>query len=317
METRPLDPSSAAELDAVLALFRMVFRREMSEAFYKWRFLENPFGPPMVSLLWDGSKLAGHYAVSPAQSRIGDSVVLTAQSMTTMTHPDYRGRNVFTQLATDLYGRMAEMGVAAVWGFPNTQSHYGFVHRLGWSDIGVIITMSRQASDTSAGAPRLSPFLASDARISELFERSCDGRVFPACRDAAYMKWRYAEHPTNRYQVLALGEAPDALAVTKSYDDSSKGKCLEVTDLLYGRNPKLALQLLEGLLGHARESGHAWVRTWLHLSDPAFPQLEKLSFVPSEPIAYFGGRTLGTFSLAPDRMNLDSWSVSMGDSDNY
>jgi GNAT superfamily N-acetyltransferase len=317
MDTRPIDPSSAHELTAVLELFRLVYGREISEVFYRWRFLQNPFGPPMVSLLWDGPTLAGHYSVSPRRSRIGDATVMTAQSMTTMTHPHYRSQGVFTTLAKDLYARMADMGVVMVWGFPNTQSHYGFVQRLGWRDIGVVITMSRETGMIPDDATQLTPLPAPDDRVSELFERSLDGRIFPAFRDAPYLKWRYLDNPATRYLILTMGKRPDALAVTKSYLDTSKGRCLEVMEVLYGRDPQLALPLFSALLSYARATGHGRVRTWLHLSDPAFPELEKLSFVPSEPIAYFAGRTLGAFSLPADRMKLECWAVSMGDSDNY
>src|SRR5579871_1386552 len=114
MELRALDPHSDAELDAVLALFRLVYRTEMSRAMYRWRFLDNPFGPPLVSLLWDRETLAGHYAASPIRGWFG-APIAAAQSMTTMTHPSLRNRGVFTQLASDLYRRMEhELGVQMI-----------------------------------------------------------------------------------------------------------------------------------------------------------------------------------------------------------
>jgi hypothetical protein len=317
MELRPLDPSSGAELDAVLALFRLVYRRELSEAFYKWRFLENPFGPPMVSLLWDGSTLAGHYAVSPMQSRIRRTNVLTAQSMTTMTHPDYRSQGVFMKLATDLYTRMADMGVRMVWGFPNTQSHYGFIQRLGWSDIGVVVTMTREVAAGSRDVTPLSSLAQVDDSTTRLFECGDDGRVFPSCRDARYLKWRYLDNPSHRYEVLAIGSGPDALAVVKSYQVAPGITSLEVVDVVHGGRPDVVAPLFAALLTRAHETGHRYLRTWMQLSDPAFPALEKLAFAPKEPIAYFGGRTLGGFALGNEDLQLSRWSVSMGDSDNY
>jgi hypothetical protein len=317
MDLRALDPSSDDELDAALALFKKVYRTEMSKAFYRWRFLANPFGPPMVSLLWDGATLVGHYAVSPMKSLVGDRIVASAQSMTTMTHPDYRNRGVFSTLAEDLYARMAGLGVGMVWGFPNTQSHYGFVHRLGWRDIGLIATMTRGVDDCPEDAPRLVRLGVVDERISEIFSRSLDGRIFPSCRDAAYLRWRYLDHPVGGYTIFGLGDAPEAVAVVKSYQYSAAHKALEVVDVLYGDKPRLVGPLFAGLLVHARETGHALLRTWLGMADPAFSALEKLSFMPKEPIVYFGGRELGALSLPLDRFRLTDWVVSMGDSDNY
>lgn len=317
MELRPLDPTSDEELETTLALFRDVYRRDMSKAFYRWRFLANPFGPPMVSLLWDGETLAGHYAVSPMQSVVGDEIVPSAQSMTTMTHPDYRNRGVFSTLAEDLYARIAGLGVRMVWGFPNTQSHYGFVRRLGWHDIGVIVTMTRGTEDCPSDTPRLSRLGTVDDRVSDLCTRGRDGRIFPSCRDATYLRWRYLDHPVGGYTILGLDQGTEAIAVVKSYEYSRDRRALEVVEVLCGDKPKLVEPLFAGLLVCARDSGHALLRTWLGMADPAFPALEKLSFVPKEPIVYFGGRTLGDFSLRPDQLHLNGWVVSMGDSDNY
>jgi len=318
METRPLDESSPGELATVLALFRTVYGWELSEEFYRWRFLRNPFGPPMVSLLWDGATLAGHYSVCPMRSRVGDRIVRSAQSMTTMTHPNYRNRGVFVTLATDLYARMAtEMGVAMVWGFPNTQSHYGFVHRLGWRDIGVVVTLSRAVGGRPGDAPRLAALEAPDDRVSRLFDKSVDGRIYPSCRDAEYLNWRYVENPTNRYTILMLGDRVDALAVVKPYEQAPGRTSLEVVEVMYGNEPEHVLPLFEGLLAFAEEEGHQYLRTWLALTDPAFPALERLGFAPKEPIFYFGGRTLGAFELPEDELRLENWAISMGDSYNY
>jgi hypothetical protein len=209
-----------------------------------------------------------------------------------------------------------ELGVGMVWGFPNTQSHYGFVHRLGWHDVGLIVTMTRETERIPDSAPKLTRLDAVGDRVSALCERSADGRNYPSSRDARYLRWRYLNHPNGDYAVLALDDAPEAVAVVKSYALSGR-KALEVVDVVYGKNPDTFGSMMAGILAHARDTGHALVRTWLSMADPAFPALEKLAFAPKEPIAYFGGRTLGSFSLNPDELRGDRWVVSMGDSDNY
>src|SRR5690349_19496844 len=115
--------------------------------------------------------------------------------MTTMTHPDYRNQGVFSKLAEHLYGRMAELGVCLVWGFPNTQSHYGFIQRLGWRDIALVVTMTREADYVPSDAPVLTSLSAIDHRTSDLLERSKDGRIYPAHHTVQYLQWRYVEHP--------------------------------------------------------------------------------------------------------------------------
>ena len=97
----------------------------MSLDFWNWRFRENPFSDKeMISLMWDNDTLAGHYAVSPAAMIFDQQPALTALSMTTMTHPEYGGRGIFTQLANHLYDEIyREHQVKMVWGFPNMKQN--------------------------------------------------------------------------------------------------------------------------------------------------------------------------------------------------
>jgi GNAT superfamily N-acetyltransferase len=311
MDARPLDPTSERELSSVLELFRLVYGFELSSTLYRWRFLDNPFGSPLVTLLWDGETLAGHYAASPMRSWCRGEV-RSAQSMTTMTHPAYRNRGVFTSLAEDLYTRMAALGYGMIWGFPNTQSHYGFTTKLGWRDVTLMFTMTRvlgeQDGDTADELTEL-PY-----GIDELFARSDDGRFYPSARDARYMAWRYAANPTVRYRFFA---DDDVLLVAKDYATSPTTRSLEVVDYLYAHAPKRFGALLRATCGWAKSRGYTTVRTWMATTDAAFGELEKLGFVPREPLAYFGGRTLGDFAIPDARWNHSEFAITMGDSDNY
>jgi hypothetical protein len=316
MEIRPLDPLSPHELAKVLELVNIVYRREMSERFYRWRFLDNPFGPPLVTLLWDGATLAGHYAASPMRSW-WQREIASAQSMTTMTHPDYRNRGVFTSLAKDLYERMAALGFQMIWGFPNTQSHYGFNAKLGWRDVAVTFTMTRVLGDSDeAGA--VTELSRPAAGADQLWARSDDGRVYPSIRDARYLTWRYVENPSIAYRYLTLpGSERDLLFVVKEYSTSPTTRALEVVDYLYAGAPARFGELMRNVLGWARELGFASVRAWMSTSDAAFGELEKLNFVPREPLTYFGGRTFAPLAIPDARWNDAGFHITMGDSDNY
>jgi len=65
----------------------------------------------------------------------------------------------------------------------------------------------------------------------------------------------------------------------------------------------------------ACERDYSFVRTWVSLHDAAFSVIEKLGFVPREPLAYFGGRSLGTATIPA--WDLRDWCITMGNSDNY
>ena len=68
--------------NAILDLFKLSFKKEMSLDYWNWRFRDNPIGTQMIYLMWDNSKLVGHYAVSPNILSIGGDMCKSALSMT-------------------------------------------------------------------------------------------------------------------------------------------------------------------------------------------------------------------------------------------
>lgn len=96
MEIRDYKPGDEKQ---ILKLFEYSFGKKLPEEYWHWRFIDNPQKQIMIKLMWDKEILAGHYAVSPIEMIVHGEKILTALSMTTMTHPDYIGKGIFTQLA--------------------------------------------------------------------------------------------------------------------------------------------------------------------------------------------------------------------------
>jgi len=72
------------------------------------------------------------YAVIPCFIRFRDKVVLAAQSADTMTHPDFRNKGLFVNLADLTFQHCRNAGIRLVFGFPNQNSLPGFINKLGW-----------------------------------------------------------------------------------------------------------------------------------------------------------------------------------------
>jgi len=122
-----------ARCGEIAALFRESFDREFDLDDWRWFYLDNPVGPSYVSLFYEGDRLLGHYAVVPSLLNHNGQQVIGYRSMTTMVHPDGRGRGLFTQLAQRTYAMLVEDGALLVYGFPNKNSAHGFAKYLGWS----------------------------------------------------------------------------------------------------------------------------------------------------------------------------------------
>ncbi len=72
------------------------------------------------------------YGVIPCFIRYNEQLLLTAQSADTMTHPKYRYKGLFVQLANLTFDLCKEEGIGFIFGFPNQNSLHGFLIKLQW-----------------------------------------------------------------------------------------------------------------------------------------------------------------------------------------
>jgi GNAT superfamily N-acetyltransferase len=313
LEIRPYRPGDEA---AIRELFQLAFKKPLSAEFWRWRFAENPVGEILIDLMWDGETLAGHYAVSPVIVRVGNAETKTALSMTTMTHPSYQGRGIFTRLARNLYGRMAAAGYGMVWGFPNNASHRGFVRDLAWEDVHEVPTFqlhladARAAMGSAAAVQELSGF---DGRFDALWGRLRGVAAVMVRRDRAYLEWRYGRHPENRYTVLGHvdGKELTGYAVLKRYE-----RQLDVVDVL-ATDASAGAALVAAAVERARGAGCEAVNLWLNFASSLHSALEKAGFRNVEPVTYFGVCRFAGLPSDADVRSYGPGHLAMGDSDVY
>ena len=312
-------PFRADDLPAVLALFQAAYGgRTLPEADYRHYFLEgNPFGPPMVELAFDGDALVGHYALCPALSGVDGALVPSARSMATMTHPAYAGRGIFSELAERLYHRVfAEHGRALVWGFPNPNSHYGFVNKLGWRDLFSLHFLDVPPAGPDDRAAVLAPLDATEAerRLADLPPAAAG--VVPFARTPAFLRWRYLRDPA-RYTLLgAADEASFAVVSTYAAAPTPTAPAVRTLNLVDAllTAPRAAGPLLSAVARHASHTGHDAVSVWTDLRAPLWAAAERLRGRPRGVITYAGVRA-APWADVEGLSDPRRWRVSMGDSD--
>lgn len=117
----------------IAQLFLDSFGKPLSSDEWRWFYIDNPVGDPYVSLFYENGKLLGHYAVLPTLLSFRGKSFVAYRSMTTMVHPDGRGKGLFTELAKRVYSMLEADGASMVYGFPNANSAPGFIRNLGWT----------------------------------------------------------------------------------------------------------------------------------------------------------------------------------------
>ena len=307
MDIRAWQPGDEA---AILTLFKVVFGTSMSEDFWRWRYLDHPAGGPLIVLAWDGDRLAAHYAACRAPLLVDGTSRPAALSMTTMTHPDYRGQGLFERTASLLYEQMAEEKSYAIWGFPNRNSNIPFRQKLDWSAVADIPVMARDIrpdeafrQDLLVEAPRI------DARFDAVRPQE---EGLQGDRRAELLSWRIDRNPVNRYLILTLpgSEGLDGYAILKPYGEA------EFDLVLMAANDSRAYpDLIAGSLAAAQARGARRVNCWCLPQDPARIPLERAGFGAAAPITYFGGRVLSGSGEGFDDPR--RWRIAMIDSDIY
>ncbi|MBN8696426.1 MAG: GNAT family N-acetyltransferase [Bacteroidetes bacterium] len=305
---------------AILELFQLSFGRQLSLDFWKWRFLSNPVKKLMIKLMWDKDKLVGHYAVSPVTLSIGQENILSALSMTTMTHPEYAGRGIFKDLAEALYNQEANTSnLKAVWGFPNANSHYGFIKNLKWKNLEQIPTFTLDCAKLKSidfSSIKVVGEFGNEHVVSQIKSYSSDS--IKVNKSLEYLNWRYLQNPVNKYDIfeVTLGsETYFAVAkVFSSFIDKNKYE-VDLLELSFPADHDLLLQLLNAIKVYYASNNICRINLWLSLHDDKHILLEKIGFANMLPITYSGIRILDDKleSLA----TAANWSYSMGDSDVY
>lgn len=120
-------------------LLQLVFEKnaaKFSLEYLKWQYVENPVGPVVGFNAYKDNVLAAHYETVPVYMNIGGEKTLGLLSKDTATHPDHRGKHLFTILAERTYQYAAENGYKFVIGVANANSTPGFIKHLKFKLIG-------------------------------------------------------------------------------------------------------------------------------------------------------------------------------------
>lgn len=305
----------AGDEKAILDLFKLAFNKEMSMEYWKWRFQDNPFSDElMIHLMWEGDLLVGHYAVSPVEMVVNGEVKKTALSMTTMTHPEYNGRGVFTQLSTSLYNELKdEHKYAMVWGFPNNNSHYAFIKNLKWKNLATIPMLSLKTANFKKIESELNFEQHFNFTESLSKKLSSVNKAVRLNKTEKYLNWRYVDNPSSDYKIISInGES--GIVVYKlipSFSNSDKFE-IDIMEIQFNENPIQLQELLSSILELEKGEIEKF-NIWLSIFSDDYLQFKKLVFVSQMPITY-----LGYLGLASEDKNLSQyqeWDINFGYSD--
>lgn len=315
-------PYRPGDEHAINELFRSIYLSSPGFEYWKWRYLENPFGPPLLELMWDGNLLVGLYALMPVRLW-GGREIKAALSDLTITHLDYRYLGVFTSLGKSLCRRAAGQGIELIYGFPNRHNYKGYIEKLGWNALSPIKELtnwkvSLKSEQISLPQCKIEPLTKCENTLNHLWERiarSSNNKLL-GIRDTPYLEWRYFKHPLKSYNILTSslnGILQGYIAIQRN--DTGHGSYLDIVDIA-ATETAIFCSLVNNVCAAKHDYDVEGVRIWDSVGTPFNYLLQSMGFRNSGISINFGFRDLADASLPP-RDNLSSWVLSMGDRELY
>lgn len=200
-----------ADLSEVLEVMRLSLGEsevnQRTEDLFSWKHFRNPFGRSMILVAESGGRIAGLRAFLRWELETpGGGCLRGVRPVDTATHPDFRRMGIFEALTKTAIEEARGEGVDLIFNTPNPQSGAGYL-KMGWKEVGPIGVMIRLQRpflpkiehDDFDRARLLAPAVGSPVLIGPV--RAPGGLRTP--RTADYLRWRYSEHPTAGYRVVA------------------------------------------------------------------------------------------------------------------
>lgn len=319
----------------VLSLLREVLGQgrafDRSEAFWRWKHFQNPFGTSLI-LVAENAQILGLRAFMRWQFRMGDSTLHAVRAVDTATHPATRRQGVFSALTKSALEQAQREGVNLIFNTPNEQSLPGYL-KLGWTYVGrpqllvkllrplsAIARLLRDNRQSEIPTPREPTVTARSlfTHSHHLEELLRDNEAFlgdgiTTARSVEFLHWRYAAIPSIRpYYVCWTGASPSKAAAI--FRLGWRGRLVEamITELLLGEGGSIEIPRLVRSLRQTVSADYAVAHAsqgsmhWRALRADGFIPVPRVG--PHLVVRQLGGPSA---SLAPTL--LGHWRLGMGE----
>ena len=136
MEIRRCTFENEAELQQLVDLQNEVYQKRglhFNKDIFRYWYLENPDGKVISYNAFDQGRMVAHQAFVPERMLVDGQITKCVRSMAVVTHPDYRGKGLLSQLTNAALGDVKNEGYAFAYAVTNGNSVSSFVNHCGFS----------------------------------------------------------------------------------------------------------------------------------------------------------------------------------------
>jgi GNAT superfamily N-acetyltransferase len=217
-----------------------------SEAYWRWKHIQNPFGPSPVLIARENDMLVGVRAFMRWQWRWKGEILNAVRAVDTATHPDYQGKGIFKKLTLALVDKCKERGDHFVFNTPNSSSKPGYL-KMGWQEtgklpitfclckpIGMAMSLAGRSSKLEAHNAESLKYFLGHAGLQNLISDHLTQSTNNIATNYSmqYLRWRYLDVTVADYEACGYEESGSLKALMFfRLKESRAGNELRITDL--------------------------------------------------------------------------------------
>lgn len=335
------------------ALFEEVFQKQRSPKEWQWKFIENPTNQQLITVFEENEEVVGHVSVLPHKAKWFDEEITFGARSDTMVSGRHRGKKIYQKITEQLLDDCRQQSVGYLYGFPAPDAKRLFIRYTNADEITYvprIVLFRKPASILTKKLPILKlakPLVAvgemiynkgwkldvqtaanfqkithCDAKFDELWETAKTLSPIMIKRDAAFLNWRYHEHPEKNYDMYGYYENNELKGyVVTSKDEKSMGRNQTLTlgtivDIFAVDNEKIWNALVTKAVMTLDDA--EVIQTWALKHTKLFKLLrQKRFFHKDSPMPLVGkvvDKRLLNNKAAADSEN---WFITPGDVDSF
>lgn len=219
---------SEKEKQEILELTKKIFGDVdiSNPSYFDWQYRNNPNGKAIVLLAQDDSndnKIVGTNTIIPTKLLIEEEEILSSLACNVQVHSDYQKQGVFSKLLSSMSLLAKKQEISSLFAIPNENSFNSFINE-GSTEIIQLpllvrpLKFSRYFNSPFAKILKIFEFfykikISSDnveefdgnfENFEKLLQKISKRVPIIQNRSKEYLKWRYLDHPTRKYQIYVL-----------------------------------------------------------------------------------------------------------------
>jgi len=344
-----------SDKQGIFDLRNAVYGEPFDEREWEWKFEKGPFKPAQILVAESDNAIVGIRPTILLPVKSGKEVSIAGLNVDVMTHPEFRGRGIFSTLVQESFKLLNEQGINFAFTFPNENSYPGYVRKLQWLHVCSLLLLAkplninnivkkyiknpslqkptallmRSINSTllserlsSANGLQINRIYSFDDHFDELWRKASSQFNLVVVRDKKYLNWRYIDRPGQEYTIFSAQRGKDLVGyiILKSNVEMFDLMLGLIIDMLTSEDNHVADLLISQAIEYFREQKVDAIGCVMLKHVPYYKALKKAGFISipkllSHKEFYFMVCLNSTEILSELVKNPANWFLTWGDYD--